>query len=190
MVVFFCVRYACSIPLWQEKWVMISHLSFPHQTRPYICFRSKLALFRYTVWFWRKLTHFVFIWRRAARNNAKLTNVRWVFVHLQFILETVWSCLPRLYVAIVSRVKWLHFLACFKIRRFHTISFTKAPPSKTALSRNNIPPLIDLLWKRAMSLSCIIHSRIKMILPWPWDEDHKSATEFPSSRQKALRRVA
>ena len=35
----------------------------------------------------------------------------------------------------------------FKIHRFHTISFPKAPPSKTASSRSNTPLLIDLLTK-------------------------------------------
>ena len=38
-------------------------------------------------------------------------------------------------------------LACLKIHRFHTISYPRAPPSKTVSSRNNIPPLIGLLKK-------------------------------------------
>ena len=40
------------------------------------------------------------------------------------------------------------FLPRFKIYRFHTISFAKASPSKTVLSRSRVLSLIDLSYKR------------------------------------------
>ena len=58
------------------------------------------------------------------------------------------------------------FLAFFKIHQFHPISFPKAPPGRTVSSRNNIPPLMDLLMRERYISTCI-HFQIKVVfLSW------------------------
>ena len=57
------------------------------------------------------------------------------------IVSTTFICSNRL------KSKMAAFLACFKIHRFHTTSFQKAPPSKPASSRSSVPLLIGLLTK-------------------------------------------
>ena len=58
-------------------------------------------------------------------------------------VSTTFICRNRL------KSKMAAFLAFFKIHCFRTIPFSKAPPSKTAPSRNSMRRLIDLLMKEA-----------------------------------------
>ena len=53
--------------------------------------------------------------------------------------------------------KMAAFLACFKIHRFHAISFPKALPSKTVSSRSNIP-LFHTEAERRRREAGVIHS--------------------------------
>ena len=52
--------------------------------------------------------------------------------------------------------KMVIFFTCFKIQQLRTISFPRAPPSKAAPSRRNIPPLVDLFMNEGNVSYCII----------------------------------
>ena len=58
---------------------------------------------------------------------------------------------------------------------------TKAPPSKTVSSINNIPPFIDQLLKEGNVSDLNSSLSDKNALTSPRDEDHKSATKFSRS---------
>ena len=63
-----------------------------------------------------------------------------------FVLEPISSWPPRLYVAIISVVKWLYFKPASKFIAFAQSHFPRHH-AKTVSSRNNIPPVIGLFMK-------------------------------------------